>query len=130
MLLFLCSLDFLLGVLEVPSSKEKDQALAIQSLDEYYDLTNQIIACCTDTTRSNTGKHNGAIRNIAVYSLPCPILWLMCKNHINERHIRHVMVELQGETRGSSRSLYKKHQDLWPKIEKGVNTLANIEKLD
>ena len=31
------SLDFLLGILEVPSSKGKDQALAIQSLVEYYD---------------------------------------------------------------------------------------------
>jgi hypothetical protein len=33
------SLDFLLGVLEVPSSKGKSQALAIQSFVEYYDLT-------------------------------------------------------------------------------------------
>ena len=48
------SLDFLLGVFEVPSSKGKDQALAIQRLVAYYDLTDQIIACCADTTFSLT----------------------------------------------------------------------------
>ncbi|XP_065662489.1 uncharacterized protein LOC136085087 [Hydra vulgaris] len=125
-----CSLDFLLGILEVPTSKGKDQALAIQSLVEYYELTDQIIAFCADKTCSNTGKHNGAIRNIAVCSLPCPILWLMCRHHIMDQHVHDVMMELQGETKGPSQSLCKKHQDLWSKIEKGVNTLANIEKFD
>ena len=47
-----------------------------------------------------------------------------------ERHVHHVMVELQGEKKGPSRSLYKKYQDLWSKIEKDVNTLGNIEKYD
>ena len=50
--------------------------------------------------------------------------------HIIEQHVHHVMIELQEETKGPSRSLYKKHQDFWLKIQKDVNTLANIEKFD
>ena len=52
------------------------------------------------------------------------------RHHIIERHVHHVVIELQGETNGPSRSLYKKYQTLWPKIEKDLNTLANIEKFD
>ena len=55
---------------------------------------------------------------------------IKCRHHIMERHVHHVMIELQGETKGPSQSLYKKYQDLWLKIEKDVNTLTNIEKFD
>ena len=35
-----------------------------------------------------------------------------------ERHVHHVMMELQGKKKGPSRSLYKKYQDLWIRLKK------------
>ena len=69
-------LDFLLGVLEIPNSKGHEQALAIQSILEYYELSDQIIAVCTDTTASNTGRHAGANKLIVANALRRPTLYL------------------------------------------------------
>ena len=72
-------LDFLLGVLEIESSKGQDQAIAIQNILEYYELTDQIIGCSADTTASNTGKYNGAIKFLVDHVLQRPVLWLLCR---------------------------------------------------
>ena len=72
-------LDILLGVLDIDSSKGEDQALAIQSILENYDLVKQIIGACADTTGSNTGRYKGAIVSIIKYALDSAILWLLCR---------------------------------------------------
>jgi hypothetical protein len=72
-------LDFLLGVLEIKSTKGQDQAIAIQNILEYYELTDQIIGCSADTTASNTGKYKGAIKFLVDHVLKRPVLWLLCR---------------------------------------------------
>ena len=71
-------LVFLLGVLENESSKGQDQAIAIQNILEYYELTNQIIGCSADTTASNTEKYNGAIKFLVDHVPKSAVLWLPC----------------------------------------------------
>ena len=83
---------------------------------------------CADTTASNTGKDNGAIRNIVVHALERPVLWLMCRHHSYERHIAHVMKVLLGPTKGPSKGLYVKLRELWPRIHEEVNKLERIVK--
>jgi len=123
-------LDFLLGVLEIESSKGSDQALAIQSILEYYELSDQIIGVCTDTTSSNTGKEKGAIRNIVVHALERPVLWLMCRHHIYERHVAHVMRIILGPTKGPSKGLYTQLKAIWPEIHQEVNKLEKVVKFN
>ena len=72
-------LDFLLRVLEIESSKGQDQAIAIQNILEYYELTDQIIGCSADTTASNNGKYNGAIKFLVDHVLQRPVLWPLCR---------------------------------------------------
>ena len=84
-------LDFLLGVLEIESSKGQDQAIAIQNILEYYELIDQIIGCSADTTASNTGKYNGAIKFLVDHVLTTT-------SALAERHISHAM-EYQGTTK-------------------------------
>ena len=50
-----------LGVIPCPSGKGQDMAVYIQNLLDYYEITENIIAVCTDTTESNTGSKNDAI---------------------------------------------------------------------
>ena len=122
-------LDVLLGVLEIESSKGEEQALAKQSILENYGLVNQIIGACADTTGSNTGRFKGAIVNIIKYALDDAVLWLLCRHHIMERHIHHVMTELQGQTKSPVRSIYKHLQDIWPKIREIVDQ-ENLRKFN
>jgi hypothetical protein len=121
-------LDFLLGILEISSSKGSDQAIVIQNILEYYEMSEQIIGVCTDTASSNTGKQQGAINNLVVHAFEKPVLWLMCRHHIYERHVAHVMRVIFGATKGPSKTLYIKLQQLWPQIYLEVNKLENIVK--
>ena len=46
-----------------------------------------------------------------------------------ERHIHHVMTELQGQTKSPVRSIYKHLQDIWPKIREIVDQ-ENLRKFN
>ena len=85
---------------------------------------------CSDITSSNTGRKKGAISIIVSYALGRPVLWLMCRHHIYERHVAHVMKEIFGPTNGPSRKLYVTLQKIWPQIYKDVNKLERIVKFD
>jgi len=91
-------------------------------------MTDQIIRLCEATTASNTSKDNGANRNIVVHALLRPVLWLMCRHHVYECHIAHVMKVLLGPTKGPSKGLYVKLSELWPRIHEEVNKLERIVK--
>ncbi len=90
--------DILLGVVQAESSKGSDQAHVILNLLEYYEVADQIFAVCCDTTSSNTGAFSGAISVLSKF-LNVPILWIMCRHHMNEVHISHFMEELTGRRR-------------------------------
>ena len=56
-----------MGVFEIKNSKGSQQALTIQSMLEYYDLTSQVIGIVADTTTSNSGRLHSAIRLLSVF---------------------------------------------------------------
>ena len=97
---------------------------------EYYEMSDQIFGLCSDTTSSNTGKNKGAVSIIIPYALKRPVLWLMCRHHIYERHVAHVMKEIFGPTSSPSKKLYVILQKLWPQIYEDVNKLERIVKFD
>ena len=109
--------DILLGVVQAESSKGCDQAEAILNMLGYYGVTDQVYAVCCDTTSSNTGAFSGAITVLASI-LDVPLLWFMCRRHIQEVHISHFMEALTGEkTKGPRRTLYTKLQKEWPAVK-------------
>ena len=103
--------DILLGIIQSESSKGSDQAEIILKLLEYYEISEQIVAVCTDTTSSNTGVKSGAIVLLSNV-LGVPLLWLMCRHHIFEIHISHFMTAVTGEkTKSPRRALYTQLQE-------------------
>ena len=103
--------DILLGIIQSESSKGSDQAEIILKLLEYYEISEQIVAVCTDTTSSNTGVKSGAIVLLSNV-LGVPLLWLMCRHHIFEVHISHFMTAVTGEkTKSPRRALYTQLQE-------------------
>ena len=103
--------DILLGIIQSESSKQSDQAEIILKLLEYYEISEQIVAVCTDTTSSNTGVKSGAIVLLSNV-LGVPLLWLMCRHHIFEVHISHFMTAVTGEkTKSPRRALYTQLQE-------------------
>jgi len=124
--------DILLGVVQAESSKGSDQAHVILHLLEYYEVADQIFAVCCDTTSSNTGAFSGSISVLTKF-LNVPILWIMCRHHMNEVHISPspFMEELTGEkTKGPRRALYVCLQKSWPAIKLEVDKMENLVRYD
>ena len=121
--------DILLGVLQIENSKGSEQAKNILQLLEFYEITDNIFAICSDTTSSNTGVHSGAIV-LLTSALDIRTLWLMCRHHIFEVHIAHFMGAITGEkTKGPRRGLYTRLQKKWPEIVDDIKSAVDHDQL-
>ena len=67
---------------------------------EMWEAKEEIIALVFDTTSSNTGIHQGAAVRIEE-QLGRSLLWLTCRHHIAELHIKHPYDAVQGPTKGN-----------------------------
>ena len=98
----------LLGIPKFPSSKGADVAATVaQQLDEYgIDLT-QLTGIIYDTTASNSGWKSGATWRLEK-EIGHPVIGLECRKHVQELHISHAAKSILGETKGPTKSLYKR----------------------
>ena len=120
--------DLLLGIIQTESSKGVDQAEGILAMLEYYEIVDQIIGVCCDTTGSNTGEYSGAVVYLAEL-IDRPLLWILCRRHILEVHMSYFMEALTGEkTKGPRRGLNVRLQKAWPEFKLEVDKLENITK--
>ena len=67
-----------------------------QEMENWDIPLNQIIAMCFDTTASNTGEHEGACKHYFEDTIARAVLWLACRHHIGELHIKHVDIRIRG----------------------------------
>ena len=58
-----------------------------------------IIGICWDTAASNTGRHQGAATAFERYTGEAK-LWLACRHHVGELHIKHADQEVRGAWNG------------------------------
>ena len=87
----------LLGVPEIPNGSGSAQEKAVTELLISWDLFEEITGLVFDTTSSNSGEWRGACALIEQY-LRRAVLWLACRHHIYELHIKHVVEEVSGDT--------------------------------
>ncbi|XP_065656789.1 uncharacterized protein LOC136082200 [Hydra vulgaris] len=112
----------LLGIIPVESTKGKNQAIVIQNILEYFEIADNIIGVCTDTTSSNTGRLNGAIIIISRILNKC-LFWFMCRHHIYELHINHAIQAItKVKSKGPSKSMYLAFQRNWETSHESVNS--------
>ena len=71
---------------------------------EMWDAKDDIIATVFDTTSSNTGPHQGAAVRIEK-ELGHSLLWLACRHHVAELHIKHPYDAVQGPTTGNNNNI-------------------------
>ena len=83
----------LLGVPAIPTGSGADQQATLTELIESWGIKEQLVGMGFDTTASNTGSWSGACV-LFEKSLGHAILWLACRRHINELHIKHVALKV------------------------------------
>ena len=71
----------------------------LETIESWQISRSRIIAMCWDTTTSNTGVHKGSA-TLFEEQMMRAILWLACRHHIGELHIKHASIAVRGPTTG------------------------------
>jgi len=106
----------LLGIPSALNATGLTQKSVVFSLLQEWDVVEDVIALVFDTTASNTGIHNGCSKLIEC-ELKRGILWLACRHHIYELHIRHVWTAVAGSANSPVEPLLKRFQHDWSMLD-------------
>ena len=100
----------LLGVPAIATGSGVDQEATLAQLIESWNIKDLLVGMAFDTTAANTGSWSGACILLEKY-LGYAILWLACRRHVNELHIKHVALKVSGRpTTAPSDVLFKRLQ--------------------
>ena len=129
-------IDQLLGVPFVERATGVQQRDEVIKLLEEWGLTDQIIGISFDTTSDNTGVDNGSCKLIEE-CVGKAILWLACRRHVYELHIKHVATLVADfvSSRLSTNpeeTLFKRLRDNWSELTEDEDwvDLDELNKFD
>ena len=116
----------LLGIPEIPNGTGSSQEKAVEELLISWELFEEITGLVYDTTASNTGEWRGACALIEQY-LRRAILWLACRHHMYELHIKHVVEEVSGDTKEPGVKIFRRLKTNWNKMEIECDNLSKFD---
>lgn len=93
---------------------------------EDWKVQENVIALVFDTTSSNTGLRNGCAVLIEK-DLNRSLLWLACRHHVYEVHMKNTWQDLSGKTAGPDELLFKRFQSNWNSFSHDLNDLKLFE---
>lgn len=93
---------------------------------EDWKVKENVIALVFDTTSSNTGLRNGCAVLIEK-DLNRSLLWLACRHHVYEVHMKNTWQDLSGKTAGPDELLFKRFQSNWNSFSHDLNDLKLFE---
>ena len=86
----------LLEITSLEKETGKNQAEAIKSILNDWELDNQYVAMCFDTKASDTGKFSGACIHLEAL-LNHPLVWTACCHHMHEVILSQVFKSIFGK---------------------------------
>jgi len=110
------NVDKILGIVKIPSGTGQAQAKATFQLLSLWNVANDIVGMCFDTTAANTGSMSGAcvlLEKLAQRNF----LYFACRHHMHEIIIGEVFSTLFGPSRGPNIALFERFSKFWPSIE-------------
>jgi hypothetical protein len=109
-------------ILKIPALEDgtgESQAEAVHETLCEWNLREVVVACCFDTTATNTGPKKGAC-NLLEKKLQRDLMYLACRHHIYEIMLRAAFeCKIKGTT-GPVVPLFKKFGEYWSKINKSA----------
>lgn len=98
-------IDKLIDVCELGRGTGKNIAEEVSDSLFNWDLIENIIGGCFDTTSVNTGVNNGAMKLLEAY-LNRPLLSLACHHHFRELELKAATISCLGKTSGPEMALF------------------------
>ena len=110
-----------LGSPVIPNGTGTAQAAAIRAVLTLWGLLACVVAMVFDTTASNTGWIRGAA-TILEQILRRPVIWIGCRHHTGELHIKHAYLACRGDqyTKGNHNQLYKRLRSDWERLHQWI----------
>jgi len=114
--------DELIGLSVIHSSAGAHQGESLIPLLDEWGIHAQNIGICCDSTATQTRKYAGVIQLIQK-ELEQPLVWMICRRHITELHVKHAMQIVTGDKTPDD-PLFKKLQDKWNDVTKEVEEMV------
>ena len=116
----------LLGVPETVDGTGKAESDVVTHLLEEWGIKAEIVGMVFDTTSSNTGADNGACKFLEDW-VESPVLWLGCRHHVKELHLKRVVQDITGQTTDPGVKMFRRLKSEWHSLEIDY---ANLSKFD
>ena len=122
-----------LGSMPLDGQTGEDISGGVLYLLKLYQIDDKIVGLSFDTTASNTGPAIGACIRLETH-LSKGLLWLGCRRHVMELHIKHVAKMVAKDVAGRKPTgpvepLFKKLQDNWPALLPVID-MNSLKKFD
>ena len=123
----------ILGAIALDGQTGEEISQGVLDLLNEYCLTDLLVGLSFDTTASNTGSHREACSRIE-NEFDKSLLWLACRRHVLELHIKHVSQIVAKQVAGRKQSgpdntRYTKLKDKWPEVLHMID-MNNLNILD
>ena len=115
----------LLGVPETRDGTGAAEADVVKSLLTEWNVRRELCGMVFDTTSSNSGAEIGACKCLEDW-LETPILWLACRHHVQELHLKRVVQSATGQTKEPGMALFKRLKSEWHTIKIDYRNLNKL----
>ena len=88
-----------IGAPRVPDGTGQSMCASIKATLDDWGVTENLIGTVWDTTASNSGVHEGAVTHLEE-TLERKLLWIPCRHHEHELHIKHSNIAIRGPSKG------------------------------
>lgn len=109
----------ILGVALLDNGTGLAQANAVYELLCKWNLADEIVGMCSDTTASNTGRYNGAC-TLLQKKMPRPLHYFACRHHMLECVVSAAFKGLFGPSMGPDIAFFQRFSSSWETINKSV----------
>ena len=116
----------LLGAPETKDGTGAAEAEVVKELLNNWNVKKEIRGMVFDTTSSNSGAETGACKCLEDW-LEFPVLWLACRHHMYELHLKRVVQGVLGKTTDPGLALFRRLRNEWNKLEIDYSNLSILD---
>lgn len=116
----------LLAVPETDDGTGAAEAEVVKSALTQWGMKQEICGMVFDTTSTNSGENTGACKLIEDW-LGSPVLWLACRHHVHELHLKRVVQGVTGLTKDPGVSLFRRLESEWQNLDIEYSKLSILD---
>ena len=116
----------LLGCPETKDGTGKAEADVVKTVLRSWNIGGQVCGLVFDTTSSNTGVENGACKFLEDW-LDTPLLWLACRHHMHELHVKRVLQGIFGQSIDPGVPLFRRLKSSWDSLDIDYDHLQKFD---